>query len=234
MAVVLLALRLAVGFLAEPMGDEAYYWVWGQHPGWSYYDHPPLQAWVQGVTTAVLGPSLFALRLPSLLAFGGTLWVLALFMRRHSGPEWRAGVLVGLVVLLGSPLFMIYTTVVTPDYLLVMLSLSAVYLMARFLETADGDSPRWRFYFGAAVVVGLACLTKYIGAVLLVGFGLVALFIWLAENIGTFARAWTYPSQDNGWHMVGLEKLGSWYLLMIISFVLVSLVQRPRKPDASL
>ena len=69
---------------------------------------------------------------------------------------------------------------------------------------------------------------------LLVGFGLVALFIWFAENIGTFARAWTYPSQDDGWHMVGLEKLGSWYLLMIISFVLVSLVQRPRKPDASL
>ena len=68
---------------------------------------------------------------------------------------------------------------------------------------------------------------------LLVGWGLVALFIWFAENIGTFARAWTYPSQDDGWHMVGLEKLGSWYLLMIISFVLVSLVQRPRKPDHS-
>jgi len=68
---------------------------------------------------------------------------------------------------------------------------------------------------------------------LLVGWGLVALFIWFAENIGTFARAWTYPSQDDGWHMVGLEKLGSWYLLMIISFVLVSLVQRPRGPDAT-
>jgi len=31
--------------------------------------------------------------------------------------------------------------------------------------------------------------------------------------------------------MVGVEKLGSWYLLMIISFVLVSLVQRPQVPD---
>ena len=31
--------------------------------------------------------------------------------------------------------------------------------------------------------------------------------------------------------MVGIEKLGSWYLLMIISFVLVSLVQRPKAPD---
>ncbi|SKB61742.1 DUF817 domain-containing protein [Sphingopyxis flava] len=63
---------------------------------------------------------------------------------------------------------------------------------------------------------------------LLVGWALVALFIWFAENIGTFARAWTYPNQESGWQMVGIAKLGSWYLLMIISFVLVSIVQRPR------
>ncbi|WP_336970325.1 DUF817 domain-containing protein [Sphingobium aromaticiconvertens] len=59
---------------------------------------------------------------------------------------------------------------------------------------------------------------------LLVGFLLVALFIWFAENIGTFANAWTYPDQARGWHMVSVAKLGSWYLLMIISFVLVSLI----------
>jgi uncharacterized membrane protein YoaT (DUF817 family) len=66
---------------------------------------------------------------------------------------------------------------------------------------------------------------------LLVGWALVALFIWFAENIGTFANAWTYPDQAGGWQMVSLAKLGSWYLLMIISFVLVSLVQRPAPPS---
>ena len=60
---------------------------------------------------------------------------------------------------------------------------------------------------------------------LLVGFLLVALFIWIAENIATFANAWNYPGQEDGWEMVSLAKLGSWYLLMLISFVLVSLVQ---------
>ncbi len=65
---------------------------------------------------------------------------------------------------------------------------------------------------------------------LLVGFLLVALFIWFAENIGTFARAWTYPGQEDVWEPVSLAKLGSWYLLMFISFVLVSLVQPVRKP----
>lgn len=68
---------------------------------------------------------------------------------------------------------------------------------------------------------------------LVVGFLLVALFIWFAENIGTFARAWSYPGQEVSWHMVSLAKLGSWYLLMIISFVLVAAVQYRRDEKQS-
>ncbi|WP_417486391.1 DUF817 domain-containing protein [Maricaulis sp.] len=63
---------------------------------------------------------------------------------------------------------------------------------------------------------------------LVIGFLLVALFIWFAENLGTFARAWSYPGQEEDWHMVSWAKLGSWYLLMIISFVLVAAVQYRR------
>ncbi len=66
---------------------------------------------------------------------------------------------------------------------------------------------------------------------LLVGFLLVSLFIWFAENIGTWSRAWLYPGQDAGWTPVPIAKLGAWYLLMIISFVLVTLVHRPRPLD---
>jgi uncharacterized membrane protein YoaT (DUF817 family) len=65
---------------------------------------------------------------------------------------------------------------------------------------------------------------------LVIGMVLVALFIWFAENLGTFARAWIYPSQDGEWRPVSIEKLGSWYLLMIISFVLVAAVHRGREP----
>ncbi len=66
---------------------------------------------------------------------------------------------------------------------------------------------------------------------LLVGFGVVAMFIWGAGNIGTFAQAWTYPGQEHGWRMVSPAKLGSWFLLMLISFVLVELVAPVREPD---
>ncbi|WP_292086023.1 DUF817 domain-containing protein [Brevundimonas sp.] len=67
---------------------------------------------------------------------------------------------------------------------------------------------------------------------LLLGYFLVALFIWFAENLGTLGRAWVYPGQAAGWEMVSLAKLGSWFLLMIISVVLVSIVHRP-EPEVS-
>lgn len=67
---------------------------------------------------------------------------------------------------------------------------------------------------------------------LLLGFLLVALFIWIAENIGTFAGAWVYPTQAAVWHIVPLSKMGSWFLLMLISFVLVTALRAPRpEPD---
>ncbi|GEO99758.1 hypothetical protein GCM10007887_28290 [Methylobacterium haplocladii] len=67
---------------------------------------------------------------------------------------------------------------------------------------------------------------------LLLGFGLVALFIWFAENIGTATRVWVYPNQTAGWSMVSTAKLGSWFLLMIVSYVLVTLVSRPQRYSA--
>lgn len=63
---------------------------------------------------------------------------------------------------------------------------------------------------------------------LLLGFFLVALFIWFSENIGTVTRTWLYPSQLQGWSMVSLAKLGSWFLLLTISYTLVTLVNRPQ------
>lgn len=64
---------------------------------------------------------------------------------------------------------------------------------------------------------------------LLLGFLLVALFIWLAENIGTASGAWLYPAQRRHWSLVSPAKMGSWFMLMIISYVLVALVERPRR-----
>jgi uncharacterized membrane protein YoaT (DUF817 family) len=67
---------------------------------------------------------------------------------------------------------------------------------------------------------------------LLIGLALVSSFIWFAENIGTFSRAWLYPAQAHAWALVGPQKIGSWFLLTIISFALVALVHRPERAAA--
>lgn len=60
---------------------------------------------------------------------------------------------------------------------------------------------------------------------LLVGLTLVASVIWLAENAATFFNVWLYPDQVAGWQPVHLTKLGAWFLLIIISFVMVERLQ---------
>lgn len=60
---------------------------------------------------------------------------------------------------------------------------------------------------------------------------LTAFFLWLAENIGTFTRTWQYYGANDTWHPVSLHKMGSWGLLLIISFVTVSLVFPPKPPE---
>ena len=67
---------------------------------------------------------------------------------------------------------------------------------------------------------------------LLLGLFLVAFFIWIAENVGTVTKTWRYPHQATAW--VSLGKLGSWFLLLIISYALVAIVSRPQKFEAEL
>jgi len=95
---------------------------------------------------------------------------------------------------------------------------------------------RWWLFGGVVLLYGRSFMHYRVfrfrhSMPMLLAFLLVALFIWIAENIGTWGRAWIYPSQENGWSMVSFEKLGSWYLLMLISVVLVTLVHPPRRHE---
>lgn len=63
---------------------------------------------------------------------------------------------------------------------------------------------------------------------LLLGFALVALFIWFAENIGTAMGVWLYPSQLVHWSLVPVAKLTSWFLLIIVSYTSVAWISGVR------
>lgn len=61
------------------------------------------------------------------------------------------------------------------------------------------------------------------------GFILIAFFIWIAENISTFFGAWEYPDQVHVWKVVSTQKITSWFLMVIISFILVAYLKHFKK-----
>ena len=95
---------------------------------------------------------------------------------------------------------------------------------------------RWVLLLAILVIFGPSIMHFRIFQVRLrmpvvVAFALVALFIWIAENVAIWSHAWSYPNQTDGWEPVSIAKLGSWLLLMIISVVLVAWVYPPRGLD---
>lgn len=91
---------------------------------------------------------------------------------------------------------------------------------------------RWCLIAASAILFGRTWIYFTVDIIprkmpLIVGWLLVALFIWFAENIATLANVWLYPFQSDMWQPVALQKIVAWYLLIIISFVMVSTVHKP-------
>jgi uncharacterized membrane protein YoaT (DUF817 family) len=110
--------------------------------------------------------------------------------------------------------------------------LLAVGAYANFFADNLGIDVRWLLLAASFVIFGRVSFwyrpdRRFRRMPIVLGFGLVALFIWFAENAGTFAHIWIYPIQQDGWRLVPPEKMISWYLLMLLSFVLVMTVRRP-------
>ncbi len=168
--------------------DEAYYWMWGQHPALSYFDHPPLNAWLLGLSSAVFGWSKLALRAPVVLSFFVDIFVLYLFARRLGG-DWRRHFWFSLLLFLATPIFSFVTNFPLPDHLLLTGLLLATYFFFRFFAgRAAGEAGTTRDLMAGALFLGLAGLAKYNAAFL--GLGVVAFVLLHDRALLRDARIW--------------------------------------------
>jgi F0F1-type ATP synthase membrane subunit c/vacuolar-type H+-ATPase subunit K len=159
---VFVLLRLVFWFNTFPNPDEAYYWLWGQHPALSYYDHPPLQAWIQGAFTALFGRSHVVLRLPNLISNLIFFSVYYQISRYIYGREAHQFFWLMVLLVLASPLYFLFLALAWHDHLLITCSLIALFLFIQFLDgySSDGQGKSWQLY-AAAIALGLAGLSKY-------------------------------------------------------------------------
>lgn len=111
-----------------------------------------------------------------------------------------------------------------------MAAVIAVLAYANFFTHHYLPDIRWPLIAAGALAFRKTCVhfkpkNLVLSMPLIAGFGLVACFIFFAENLGTLARAWQYPGQENGWKPVHFSKFTAWYLLMQLSFILIYLLR---------
>jgi hypothetical protein len=185
--------------------DEAHYALYGLHPDWSYFDHPPLVGWVQWLVLHGLGSSDFALRLPAMLAWLATAYLaIDLFNRVHSGqethPQKNSRIHPIAWIWLATPLPHLLGIALIPDTLLMPLTLLVMGQTHRLITASEPATqrPHRGPWLMLGLYLGLAGLTKYSAVFLALGV-LIAL---------QRAYGWSVLRHSGLWLAGGVALLG--------------------------
>ncbi len=114
-----------------------------------------------------------------------------------------------------------------PPYWMTLVLAAAIY--ANFFTHHFAPDIRLGLFAATIVLFARTRIWFVIGATYWMPLPVAALFtsffLWIAENIGTNTGTWVYTGQATlDW--VSFAKMGSWYLLLFVSFVTVTLVYR--------
>jgi 4-amino-4-deoxy-L-arabinose transferase-like glycosyltransferase len=172
---VLLALKVWFDVAVPPMGDESYYWMWGQRLGLSYFDHPPLHAWLLWLAEKVVGWQWWSVRALTWVCLGGTLLIFRDWGRRIMPEDPRRYFWLTTTTYLCTPLFWLMTTMAFNDYLLIALCFASAHFFMVFVTEYEAGLRRYAPLYLSAIFLGLAVLTKYNGALLGIGYAVMIL-----------------------------------------------------------
>lgn len=160
---VALFIKLLLSSLIPLTPDEAYYWVWAQHPSLSYFDHPPAIAWL--MTLGDLLPS-WAVRWPALIVAHFSLWFWREIAKTWLSQEQLLAFLVGCCLM---PLVGPGSLVATPDLPLLFSWSFSIWSLSRWLH-----SPTIAKALVLGLAIGIGILSKYH----IVLLGPIGLFLW--------------------------------------------------------
>ncbi|MGK7346627.1 MAG: glycosyltransferase family 39 protein [Candidatus Nitrospinota bacterium M3_3B_026] len=148
--------------------DEAYYWLWSLHPSLSYYDHPPMVAYMIAATN-FLEDSERLVRLSAVMALSAITWIVYTVCSEVFDDE-RTGLAAAALMNI-IPLFSVGGLFITPDIPLCLFWALSLYFGYRIVET---QRPGWWYALGASF--GLAMLSKYNAALFAPAFLLFLVF----------------------------------------------------------
>ena len=168
-----LMLRLVLAFAIGLGTDEIYTLAISRQLSWSYFDHPPLHQWLAHASAWLLGEGR-QVRLPFIVLFAATSWLLFLITRRLYGEN--AGLWAVITLNLSGFFTLSAGSWVVPDGVLMFALALAGYALSRRFFPVDGEpSHRSVDWLLAGLGLGLAGLAKYHAALAAIGIMLFVL-----------------------------------------------------------
>lgn len=167
----ILILRIGFSFLMGLMPQDAYYYLYSENLALSYFDHPPMIAYLLAVGTGIIGKSEIAIKLTDLFT---TLITLYLFYNLSRSFLSEKRTLYAFILLSSSLMISILSLVSTPDVpLLLFWTLSLLLLYEAIFMN------RKIFWLVSGISMGLAMDSKYTAIVLPAG---MLLFLFLSKE----------------------------------------------------
>jgi len=162
--------------------DELYFLACGQHLAFGYVDHAPLVPWMARLADALLGESVYGLRLFAALAGAGAVLLTALLVRRLGGGRF-AQVTAGLTMII-APVYLRTGNMLCIPAFEPLIWVLCSYLLVRIIQE---DNPRLWPCLG--LVAGIGLMVKH--SILFFGFGLLVALLLTPER-EHFKTPWLY------------------------------------------
>ena len=152
------ALHLAWAAAIGPGNDEAYHYLFTIHRDWSYFDHPPMLAFVEALGVLLAGGTVSALslRIGFVALFAGSTWLMARLAERFYGA--RAGVFAAFALNVTAYHGLAASTFALPDGPLLFFWLLTLERLAAALDAPPAKLGPW---VGVGLAWGGALLSKY-------------------------------------------------------------------------
>ncbi len=139
--------------------DENYYWLWSKKLDFSYFDHPPMVAYVIKATT-LFSDEAFFVRLGAVLMVSGSAYLLYLLAKKMFDEKTA---IYTFYIFISSIMIIAGSTLITPDIPLMFFATLLLYSAYIYLEE---DNKKYALLTGFAA--GAMILSKYTGILIIV------------------------------------------------------------------
>lgn len=151
--IVVVMIRLVLVFTMGMMTQDAYYYYYSEHLSLSYFDHPPMVAWMLKAFSLILGKSVVAVKLTNFIITSCTVFVFYKLSKKFFQGFFIER---SVFLLMSTMMISILSLVTTPDVPLLLFWTLAIYFLFRGIE-----QDRLKDWLIAGFMCGLAFDSKY-------------------------------------------------------------------------